>query len=166
MLITEQDYGSWPRRRILSDKYEVPPRRSSTHYGFGLPLENHAGLGLAIHALVLRNRESLGWWCQRRRPAGPVVFPSLRRSSPGDGATSRSCCRCGSLPSDAHLEMIPMVTAFYQEPGIAGNSGRRCLSTMKRASPTPTSADYMKTFLERSAPTIQQSATPKNSPRT
>lgn len=161
VLITEQDYRELAEKATDSlDKYEVLSTAViNLHYGLGYPLEK-------ITPDLVWRFTRLSYEIEK---AWEVVVPSVdvRPVQLFPKPAAKFLRVMGNITfvlpvripflSDAHLEMIPMVTAFYQEPGGLQEFLTQMLEHNEKSITDPTSADYMKTFLERiGADYIQQ----------
>jgi hypothetical protein len=161
VLITEQDYRELAEKATDSlDKYEVLSTAViNLHYGLGYPLEK-------ITPDLVWRFTRLSYEIER---AWEVVVPSVdvRPVQLFPKPAAKFLRVMGNITfvlpvripflSDAHLEMIPMVTAFYQEPGGLQEFLTQMLEHNQKSVTDPASADYMKTFLERiGADYIQQ----------
>jgi len=161
VLITEQDYRELAEKATDSlDKYEVLSTAViNLHYGLGYPLEK-------ITPDLVWRFTRLSYEIEK---AWEVVVPSVdvRPVQLFPKPAAKFLRVMGNITfvlpvripflSDAHLEMIPMVTAFYQEPGGLQEFLTQMLEHNEKSIADPTSADYMKTFLERiGADYIQQ----------
>jgi hypothetical protein len=161
VLITEEDYRDLADKATDSlDKYEVLSTAViNLHYGLGYPLEK-------ITPDLIWRFTRLSYEIER---AWEVVVPSVdvRPVQLFPKPVSKFLRVMGNITfvlpvripflSDAHLEMIPMVTAFYQEPGGLQEFLTQMLEHNEKSITDASSADYMKVFLERiGADYIQQ----------
>ena len=161
VLITEQDYRDLAEKASDSlDKYEVLSTAViNLHYGLGYPLEK-------ITPDLVWRFTKLSYEIER---AWEVVVPSVdvRPVQLFPKPAAKFLRVMGNITfvlpvripflSDAHLEMVPMVTAFYQEPGGLQEFLTQMLEHNQKNITDPSSAEYMTTFLERiGADYIQQ----------
>ncbi|MBL0348941.1 MAG: hypothetical protein IPP68_01000 [Elusimicrobia bacterium] len=168
-MITEDDYRELADKATGSmDKYEVLSTAViNLHYGLGYPLEK-------ITPELIWRFTRLSYEIEKSWEA---VVPSvdIKPVQLFPKPVAKGLRIMGNITfvlpvkipfiSDAHLEMIPMVTAFYQEPGGLQEFLTQMLEHNEKNLREPSSEEYMKTFLERiGAEYIQQYSDPAKFP--
>ncbi|HNA59604.1 MAG TPA: hypothetical protein PLT11_00905, partial [Elusimicrobiota bacterium] len=169
VLISEEDYRDLAETASGSmDKYEVLSTAViNLHYGLGYPLEK-------ITPELVWRFTRLSYEIEK---SWAVVVPSvdIKPVQLFPKSVGKVLRVAGNITfflpvkipilSDAHLEMIPMVTAFYQEPGGLQDFFTQMLEHNERDLRGAGNEDYIKAFLDRiGADYIQRFSDPAKFP--
>lgn len=169
ILISEEDYRDLAETASGSmDKYEVLSTAViNLHYGLGYPLDK-------ITPELVWRFTRLSYEIEK---SWAVVVPSvdIKPVQLFPKSVGKVLRVAGNITfflpvkipilSDAHLEMIPMVTAFYQEPGGLQDFFTQMLEHNEKDLRGASNEDYIKAFLDRiGADYIQRFSSAANFP--